>query len=120
MRSVRVIARGTLSGFVRNRVDRKLKKMVKAHLDAWYAEAAKAIWKSSAELKVQYGSASIVSSERVVFNIKGNDYRLVVAINYYYQVLLIIWLGTHKEYDQIDVEKVKYDKRRYADPSDSD
>ena len=120
MRGVRVIARGTLNGFVRNRVDRKLQKAVQDHLDAWYAEAAKATWKSSAELKAQYGSASVVSSERVVFNIKGNDYRLVVAINYYYQVLLIIWVGTHKEYDQIDVGKVEYDKRRYADPSNSD
>lgn len=117
---MRVIARSTLNGFVRNRVDRKLQKTVKAHLDAWYAEAAKAAWRSSAELKAQYSSASIVSSERVVFNIKGNDYRLVVAINYHYQVLLIIWVGTHKEYDQIDVGKVEYDKRRYADSSDSD
>jgi len=50
-----------------------------------------------AELKAQFRSASIVSSERVVFNIKGNDYRLAVAINYHYQILLIIWLGTHKE-----------------------
>jgi mRNA interferase HigB len=120
MKSVRVIARGTLNGFVRKRVDRKLQKMVQVHLNAWYAEAAKATWKSSAELKAQYSSASIISSERVVFNIKGNDYRLIVAINYHYQVLLIIWVGTHKEYDQIDAEKVEYDKRRYADPSDSD
>ena len=114
---VRVIARRTLNYFVENRVDRKLQKMVKAQLDAWYAEAEKAAWKNSAELKQQYRSASIVSSERAVFNIKGNEYRLVVAINYHYQVLLILWLGTHKEYDKIDVEKVEYDKRRYADSS---
>ena len=120
MNCVRVIARGTLNGFVRNRVDKKLQKMVKDHLDAWYAETAKAAWKNSAELKAQYRSASIVSSERVVFNIKGNEYRLIVAINYHYQVLLILWVGTHKEYDQIDVGKVEYDRRRYADPSDSD
>jgi len=112
-----VIARRTLNYFVENRVGRKLQKMAKAQLDAWYAEAEKAAWKNSAELKQQYRSASIVSSERVVFNIKGNEYRLVVAINYHYQVLLIIWLGTHKEYDKIDVEKVEYDKRRYADSS---
>ncbi len=116
-RLVRVIARGTLNGFVRNRVDAKHKKAVKAHLDAWYAEAAKAAWKSSAELKSQYTSASIVSAERVVFNIKGNDYRLVVAINYHFQVVLIKWLGTHKEYDNIDVEQVTYDENRYADPA---
>jgi mRNA interferase HigB len=114
---VRVIARGTLNDFVRNRVERKLKQAVKDQLDAWYSEAAKATWKSPAELKAQYRSASIISSERVVFNIKGNDYRLIVAINYHYQVLLIKWLGTHKEYDQIDAEKVEYEKGRYASPS---
>jgi mRNA interferase HigB len=114
---VRVIARGTLNAFVRNRVDRKLQKTIKAQLDAWYAEVAKAEWKSSAELKSQYSSASVISAERVVFNIKGNDYRLVVAINYHYQVLLIKWLGTHKEYDKINVEEVAYDESRYADSS---
>jgi mRNA interferase HigB len=118
--AVRVIARGTLNQFVRNRVSGKTQAMVKAHLDAWYAEAARASWKNSAELKQQYRSASIVSSERVVFNIKGNEYRLVVAINYQHQVLLIIWLGTHKEYDTIDVKKVRYDKSRYTDSSGPD
>ena len=48
---------------------------------------------------------------------KGNEYRLVVGINYRHQVLLIVWLGTHKEYDKIDVKKVRYDKSRYADSS---
>ncbi len=117
MELVRVIARDTLNGFVRNRVDRKLQKAVKAQLDAWYAEAAKAEWKSSAELKRQYSSASIISAERVVFNIKGNDYRLVVAINYHFQVVLIKWLGTHREYDNVNVEQVMYDEDRYADPT---
>jgi mRNA interferase HigB len=114
---VRVIARGTLNDFVRNRVERKLQRVVKEQLDAWYAEAVKATWKGPAELKAQYRSASIISSERVVFNIKGNDYRLIVAINYPYQVLLIKWLGTHKEYDRIDAERVEYEKERYANPS---
>ena len=115
---MRVIARGTLTAFVRNRVDARHQKAVKAQLDAWYAEVAKAEWRSSAELKTQYAYASIVSAERVVFNIKGNDYRLVVAINYQVQVLLIKWLGTHKEYDKINVEGIEYDKSRYADPTD--
>ena len=101
------------------RVDSQLRSGVKKHLDAWYAEVEKATWKDPAELKAQFRSASIVSSERVVFNIKGNDYRLVVAINYYYQILLIIWLGTHKEYDKIGVTKVAYLKERYADSSNS-
>lgn len=115
---MRVIARRTLNDFVKNRVDPKHQKSVKDHVDSWYAEAVKATWKSSAPLKQQYSSASIVSSERVVFNIKGNEYRLIVAINYQYQVVRIKWLGTHKEYDQIDATKVEYDKRRYADSSD--
>ena len=114
---VRVIARGTLNAYVRNRVDARHQKAVKAHLDAWYAETAKAEWNSSADLKNQYRSASIVSAERVVFNVKGNEFRLVVAINYAFQVVLIKWLGTHKEYDSIDVERVIYDETRYADPT---
>lgn len=55
----------------------------------------------------------------MVFNIKGNDYRLIVAINYHYQILLILWVGTHKEYDKIDATKVAYEKERYADSSNS-
>lgn len=86
-------------------------------MDAWYAEVARAEWKSPADLKRQYGSASIVSAERVVFNIKGNDYRLVVAISFEFQLVLIKWLGTHKEYDRIDVEEVTYDEHRYAHPA---
>lgn len=106
---MRVIARSTLIGFVQHRVERRLQTGVKGHLDAWFAEVARAEWRNSAELKSQYDSASIVSAERVVFNVKGNDYRLVVAISYHYQVVLIQWLGTHKEYDKIEVTEVEYD-----------
>jgi mRNA interferase HigB len=116
---VRIIARSTLNGFANNRVDSRLRTGVKKHLNAWYAEVDKASWKDPAELKAQFRSASIVSGERVVFNIKGNDYRLVVAINYHYQILLIIWIGTHKEYDKIEVTKGAYEKERYADSSNS-
>jgi mRNA interferase HigB len=92
---------------------------VKNHLNTWYAEVEKAAGKDPAELEAQFRSASIVSGERVVLNSKGDDYRLVVAINFHYQILLIIWLGTHKEYDKIDVTKVAYEKERYADSSNS-
>ena len=115
---MRVIARSTLIGFVQHRVERKSQRGVKAHLDAWFAEVAKAEWRNPAELKSQYSSASVVSAERVVFNIKGNDYCLIIAISYLYQVILIKWLGTNKEYDQVDVTKVDYDADRYAAPSD--
>jgi mRNA interferase HigB len=117
--AVRIIARSTLNGFINNCVDSRVRDSVKKHLDAWYGEVEKASWKDPAELKAQFRSASIVSRERVVFNIKGNDYRLVVAINYHYQILLILWLGTHEEYDKIDVTKVIYEKERYADSSNS-
>ena len=90
---------------------------VKKQLDAWFAEAERANWKSPAELKEQVRSASVVSGERVVFNIKGNEYQLVVAINVQFQILLILWLGTHREYDRIDVATVVYEKERYADSS---
>lgn len=116
---MRVIARSTLYGFVKNRVEPHLKAGVKKQLDAWFAEAERADWKSPAELKEQFRSASVVSGERVVFNIKGNEYRLVVAINFHFQILLILWLGTHREYDRIDVATVVYEKERYADSSDS-
>jgi mRNA interferase HigB len=117
--AVRVIARSTLSGFVRNRVERRLQRVVKAHLDAWYAMASRAHWKTSAELKEQNRAASVVSGERVVFNIKGNEYRLVAAVDYGHEVVLVLWLGTHREYDRIDVTQVRYNKERYADSSGS-
>jgi len=113
-----VIARGTLSGFVKIRVPRAHQDVVKAQLDAWYERAAKAQWKNSAEVKAQYASASILTAERVVFNIKGNDYRLIVAIDDHYKILLIKWIGTHKEYDQIDALEVEYDEDRYYDSAD--
>ena len=112
-----MIARGTLNDFVRNRVARGHRTVVKAQLDAWYEKAAKASWKSSAEVKAQYASASILTAERVVFNIKGNDYRLIVAIDYHYKILLIKWLGTHQEYDRINALEVEYDEDRYSNPT---
>ena len=119
-RNVRVIARGTLSDFVQNRLPRAQRAVVKAQLDAWYAEVSKAKWRNSAELKAQFRSASLLSAERVVFNIKGNDCRLVVAINYHYQVVLIKWLGTHNEYDIIDAREVPYESTRYQGSSHPD
>ena len=110
---MRVIARGTLIGFVKNRVARGQQAAVRAQLDAWYQIVHPARWKSSAELKTQLHSVSILTAERVVFNIKGNDYRLIASINYGHQILFIKWLGTHREYDQIDAREVEYDEDRY-------
>jgi mRNA-degrading endonuclease HigB of HigAB toxin-antitoxin module len=74
----------------------------------------RAEWRNSAELKAQDRSASIISAERVVFNVKGNDYRLIAAIDYQHGIVLIVWLGTHREYDRIDPAKITFDKERYA------
>ena len=116
---VRIISRGTLNGFVRNWVEPRLQRIVREQLDAWYALVSRAAWKNSAELKQHSGNASIVSSERVVFNIKGNEFRLVVAVDYDHGIVLVLWLGTHREYDLIDVKQVKFDKERYANPTGS-
>ena len=75
-------------------------------LRAWYDEVSKASWKTPNDVKKQFGNASIVGSSRIVFNIKGNDYRLVVEINYKFQYVYILWIGTHMEYDKIDVTKI--------------
>lgn len=74
----------------------------KGQLEAWYEEVTKADWATPQELKAQFGHASILQDSRVVFNIKGNDYRLVVKINYAYRMVYIRFIGTHKMYDDID------------------
>lgn len=75
-------------------------------LRAWFREVARADWKSPAEVKAAFRSASIVGNNRVVFNIAGNKYRLVVRINYAYRVVYVRFVGTHRQYDRINVEEV--------------
>ncbi len=74
------------------------------HLKAWIDEVKKAAWSQPAEIKEQYRSASILKNRRVVFNIKGNDYRLIVAVAYRYQAVYVKFIGTHAAYDVIDAE----------------
>ncbi len=76
-------------------------------LKSWVDEAKKAAWLQPAQIKEQYRSASILKNRRVVFNIKGNDYRLVVSIAYHYQAVYVKFIGTHKEYDDIDAETIE-------------
>ena len=75
-------------------------------LRAWYAEAKEAEWNGPSEIKAKYHSASIVGNGRVVFNIKGNKYRLIVAIKYDFKIAYVRFVGTHKEYDAIDARTV--------------
>jgi mRNA interferase HigB len=107
---MRVIARRTLRQFVEGLSGSMDQPAVKAALDAWFDEASKAAWKNTAEVKRRYATASVVNAERIVFNIKGNDYRLVVAVDFEKAIIWIKWIGTHKAYDKIDVTKVRYDK----------
>lgn len=97
---MRIIAKKTLRDFWSRRPD------AEEPLLAWYREVELEDWDSPAKVKTKYRSASIVGGNRVVFNIKGNDYRLVVKINYPYRVVYIRFVGTHAAYDAIDVEEV--------------
>ncbi|QGM99932.1 type II toxin-antitoxin system HigB family toxin [Methylocystis parvus] len=108
---MRIIARRTLREFVEKRAGHKDQPALKAALDAWFDEVRKAHWTSAADVKGLYRTASVVTAERVVFNIKGNDYRLVVAIDYEKSIVWIKWIGSHADYDRIDVKEVEHDGR---------
>ena len=75
-------------------------------LKAWFKVAGEAEWRNPQDVKAQYKNASILKDGRAVFNIAGNKYRLVVWINYDYSVVYIRFIGTHREYDRIDVQKI--------------
>ncbi|SRR6266851_9232977 len=109
---MRVIARSTLTKSVETLSGRKQQSAVKAALDAWFHEAERADWRTPADVKKNYAAASIVG-DRVVFNIKGNDYRLVAAIDYTRRTVFIKWLGSHAEYDKIDARRVCYGDQTY-------
>ena len=101
---MRIISRSTLIKYWKKYPE------TEQSLKAWYDEVLNAHWKSPNELKKQYRNASIISQKRVVFNIKGNKYRLIVDIEYRIGIVFIVWLGTHTEYDKIDVKEIKYVK----------
>jgi mRNA interferase HigB len=75
-------------------------------LEAWYSDAKRAIWKAPSDIKNTYRNASIVGKNRVVFNIKGNSYRLVVTVQYEHGIVFVRFVGTHREYDGVDAETV--------------
>ena len=93
---MRVIAKKTLRDFWKTHPDSE------QQLKSWFKEVENAEWKNPNSIKKNYPSASILEDNRIVFNIKGNKYRLVVKINYAYQILWIRFLGTHSQYDKID------------------
>ena len=97
---MRIISRRTLKEFWDRHPD------AKQPLQAWYVDAKHAVWKSPADIKDVYRNASFVANNRVVFNIKGNKFRLVVAVQYEYGIVYIRFVGTHQEYERIDASTI--------------
>lgn len=98
--NMRIIARKTLVQFwIKN-------PNSKASLETWFKEAERAEWNNPSEIKKLYPSASFLMSNRVCFNISGNNYRLIVKINYQFHIVYIRFVGTHAEYNKIDAETV--------------
>ena len=97
---MRVIALRTLREFWRSHPDAEVS------LRAWYAIARRAVWSRPAEIKADYRNASFIAGNRVVFNVKGNDYRLVTAVHYNRGAMFVRFIGAHREYDRIDAAKI--------------
>ncbi len=97
---MRIISRKRLRDFWIQHPD------AQSSLEAWYADVKQAEWQTPADIKNVYRNASIVANNRVVFNIKGNNYRLVVAVQYEYGIVYIRFVGTHLEYDKIDAATI--------------
>jgi len=97
---MRIIALSALRDFWRKHPDAEVP------LRAWYAVARRAVWRRPDEVKAAYRSASFTANNRVIFNIKGNDYRLVVAVHYNRGLMFVRFVGTHREYDRIDATTV--------------
>jgi mRNA interferase HigB len=97
---VRIIAKKTLKIFWEKN------RNCEQQLKTWYDEAKEARWNAPKDIKVNYPSAGFLEDNRVIFNIKGNSYRLIVKINYKYKIVWIRFVGTHAEYDKIDAGKI--------------
>lgn len=96
---------------------RTLKEFWNIHPDAehplleWFDEASDTDWNTPNEVKATFGNASILTSTRVIFNIKGNDYRLITHIDFTYKMIFIILIGKHADYDRIDAKSIEFKKR---------
>ena len=106
MQAMHIVAHATLVNFY----SQPQHQHAKGAFEAWYEAVTLAQWSSPAEVKAQFGNASIVGNNRVVFNIKGNDYRLIVAIAYRMQWVYVKFVGTHAQYDRIDAATVDQSK----------
>jgi mRNA interferase HigB len=97
---VRIFNRSTVRAFGDKHVD------ARSALSAWFAELERASWTGPEDVERRYASASFLKGDRIVFNVKGNTYRVVVAVRYEFHAVYIRFIGTHAEYDAIDAETV--------------
>jgi mRNA interferase HigB len=99
---VKVLVKKTILFYIKKYPNAEKQLMI------WYTEFTRHKFSNFNELKRVYGNASIVNNNRVVFNIKGNDFGLVISVNFKQEASYVIWFGTHKEYDKIDVQTVSF------------
>lgn len=99
---MRIISRRTLLEFWSDRRYRDAEQPLRA----WFTEVKRATWRTPADVKAAHRNASFLANNRVVFNIAGNKYRLVVAVKYTAQIVFVRFVGTHEQYDAIDAEEV--------------
>ena len=97
---MRIIARSTLKKFWLKHSD------AEQPLKAWFDDASRHNWQSPSDIKDVYANVSIIANNRVVFNIKGNSYRLVVHVRYDISIIFVRFIGTHQEYDKIDAKNI--------------
>jgi mRNA interferase HigB len=103
---MRIIAWSTLRDYAKTKVGPKQRPALTAALIDWRSEVKAADWKKPSDVKMSYGSASILKDGRVVFNICGNSYRIVTQVNYKWSVVYIRFVGTHDEYNAIDAQTI--------------
>jgi len=84
--------------------------LAKQQLLAWAAFVEKAEWKKPSDVVASLPKTDVIDSKRVIFNIKGNDFRLIADIEYRFSQVFIVWIGSHSQYDKINAKNVKYDK----------
>jgi len=99
---MRIISKKTLKDFY----EQKQYTDSKNPLESWYQEVLKTDWNNPNEVKKQFGNASVIGDNRIVFNIHGNKYRLIVKINYFAKIIFIRFIGTHKQYDNINATEI--------------
>ena len=104
---MRIIKEKTLYEYCKQDIYREAESAIRS----WIYEVRFSNWGNTAELKAKYKNASIISSKRVVFNIKGNKYRLVADIEYQLRIIFIVWFGRHDEYNRIDVKTTGYENQ---------